>query len=94
MSRVPVLYMPPLETYLEHADDLAQEVVNAWGINARVGNAASLTPEFGALVDKACRYRMLRQVADNHREFNVLTEQEAAEEKTACQAFVEAYKIL
>jgi hypothetical protein len=42
-----------LEDYIEHADDLAQEVVNAWGINARAGNAATLTRDFKALFEIA-----------------------------------------
>ena len=42
--------MPPLEEYLKNADRLAQEVVNAWGINVQTDNAVSA--EFKALVDK------------------------------------------
>src|SRR5229473_5855033 len=84
--------MPPLEEYLQHVDELAQGVVNAWGLNVEAGNAADLTPEFKALLDRACRYQSIRRVEDNHREFNVLTEQEAADEKAARQAFAEAYK--
>lgn len=81
----------PLEKYLEHADELAQEVVNAWGVNVTAGNAAYLTADFMALFDKTCLYRDAKKVADNHREFNMLTERDAVEEKARRQAFVEAY---
>ncbi len=83
--------MPPLEKYLERADELVQEVYNAYGA---MGNDASLTPEFSALVDKAHEYRTLSRVADNHREHNVLTEQKAADVQAARQTFAEAYKSL
>lgn len=86
--------MPSIEEYLERADDLAQEVVNAWGVNMQAGNAALLTDEFKSVFDKACRYRDAKEVADNHREFSMLSERDAAEEMTTRQAFAEAYKIL
>ena len=88
--------MPPLEEYLRNADRLAQVVVNAWGKNT-VGNAyplaaQSITPQFKELFDKACLYRIARKLADNHRKFNVLSEQEATEEMAIRLAFAEAYK--
>jgi len=83
--------MPPLEKYLERADELVQEVYNAYG---DIGNEASVTPEFSALLDKAYLYRTLSRVAENHREHNVLTEREVADVKAARQAFAEAYKFL
>ena len=91
--------MPPLEEYLEAADDLAQHVVETWGINVQSGNAAFLTPsktflttKFKDLVNKACLYRNSRRLADNHREYNVLSEQDEAEEKATREAFALAYK--
>jgi hypothetical protein len=86
--------MPSLEHQLRDADELAQEVVNAWGVNSAAGNAALFTPEFLNLLDKACLYRDLKSVADNHREFNILSEREEADERKAMQAFVLAYKAL
>jgi hypothetical protein len=82
--------MPPLEEYLKDADKLAQQVVNTWGINVQMGNAT--TPEFRALVDKACLYRTARRLADNHRKFDVMSEAEEAEELAVRRAFAEAYK--
>jgi hypothetical protein len=83
--------MPPIEKYLEHAPELAQEVVNTWGALAQ--SRASFKPEFSALMDKAHRYRMLTRVVDNHREHNVLTEETDAEQKAAHHEFALAYKI-
>jgi hypothetical protein len=82
--------MPPLEEYLKNADRLAQEVVNTWGINVQMGNAMSV--EFKALLEKACLYRSVRRIADNHRKFDVMSEQEEAEELAARHAFAKAYK--
>lgn len=84
--------MPSIEEYLRHADELAQEVVNGWGVNMRAGNAAFLTDEFKAVLDKACRYRNARTAADNHRQVNMLSERDAAEETATRQEFAEAYK--
>ncbi len=84
--------MLSLEQYLEQADKLAQEVVNAWGVNVQAGNAALLTAQFKVLLDNACRYRDARRLADNHRQFNVLGEQAEAQEKSTRQAFAEAYR--
>lgn len=86
--------MPTLEQYIARADEIAQEVVNAWGLNVQAGNADLLSPEFKALVDKACQYRTLRQVADNRREFGIFTEKDAGEESAARRALAEAYKTL
>ena len=82
--------MPPLEEYLKHADKLAQEVVNTWEINAQAGLVP--TPEFKALLDKACLYRTVRRLADNHRRYDVMSEQGEAEALSARHAFAEAYK--
>jgi hypothetical protein len=80
--------MPPLERYLEHSDELAQNVANAWGAVF----PTPLTPEFETVLEKACRYQTTKRIADNHREFKVLSDQEDAEEKAAKQAFAEAYR--
>jgi hypothetical protein len=84
--------MPPIEEYLEQADKLAQDVVNAWGPSAASGHAAEQSPEFKALFDKACLYRTAREIADGRRQLNILSEQDAANEKATRQAFAESYK--
>ncbi len=83
--------MAALEYCRGHADDLAQEVVNAWGINVDAGNAKLLTVDFKALFEITCRYRTARETADNRRQFNLLGELEAAAEKEACELFAKAY---
>jgi hypothetical protein len=85
--------MPSLEQYLEQADKLAQEVVNAWGVNVQAGNTALLTAQFKVLLNNACCYREARKLADNHRQFNVLGDQAEAQEKATRQAFAKAYKV-
>jgi hypothetical protein len=84
--------MAPLENYLEHADKLAQDVVNAWGVNMQAGNGDLLTPEFNLLLDKACRYRIMKSIAENHRESKILSERTATEEQVARLGFAETYK--
>jgi hypothetical protein len=84
--------MRTIETYLEHADELAQEVVNAWGVNMQAGNGPLLTDDFNALLDKACRYRDAKGQADNRREFQMLSERDTDTEKATRQEFAAAYK--
>jgi hypothetical protein len=38
-----------LEEYVQHADELAHEVVNSWIVNTKAGNAEFLTSEFKTL---------------------------------------------
>jgi hypothetical protein len=84
--------MPPIEEYLEQADELAQNIVNAWGINTQAGSGELLSNDFKALFDKGCTYRTAKQIADTYRENGVPSERVAAEESAARQAFAEAYK--
>jgi hypothetical protein len=84
--------MAPIEGYLKHVDELAQEVVNVWGMYMQSGNSPLLTDAFNDLLDKACRYRTTKMVADSHREFGLLSESFAAEEEETCQVFAKAYK--
>ena len=82
---------PTLEHCIEHADDLAQWVVNKWGASG--GDAAPLPADFKALIELACRYRTAKQNADAFRAYqtirpnadpdrdlDALLEQEAAKE--------------
>jgi hypothetical protein len=81
-----------IEEYLKRSDELAQNVVDAWGVNMQAGNGELLSNDFKALFDKACTYRLAKRLADNYRENGVPTEQVAAEEIAARQAFAETYK--
>ncbi len=81
--------MPSLKTYLEHADELAQDVINAWN-----ASAANLTPDFGTLLHQAFLYKTARQKVENHRTFGILSKRDKAEERAARLIFVRAYKYL
>ena len=85
--------MPQVEEYLEHADDLAQELVKPLGLNMRACSDALFTHEFNAQFDIACRYVDAKEVPDNRRQFNMLSERDAAEGMKTRQAFAAAYKI-
>jgi hypothetical protein len=88
--------MPPFEDPVKSVDALAQEVVNAWGLNMRAGNAISLTPEFLDVFEKASRYQGAKRVADFYRLRNALLSEEGEEaaqaEETARRTFTEVYK--
>jgi hypothetical protein len=73
------------------ADALAQEVVNAWGMNVTAGNAERLSAGFKALFEKACACRDAKKIADNRRTYNALTTQEAANEQAARKEFLDAH---
>ena len=75
----------------EDADTLAQGVVNAWGQIVTAGHAADLSAEFKALFDKVEAYRSAKRIADNRRQFNMLTAEEAEEERVTRKEFVEAH---
>ena len=76
----------PIDWYLEHADELAQKVVNAWGSNV------SFTEDLKALFNKAYRYRQAKRQADDRRQSNTLSEADVTEEKASRRAFAEAYR--
>lgn len=76
----------------QDADVLAQNVVNAWAANVTAGNAELLSAEFKALFEKTCAYRDAKRVADNRREFRMLTKEEAVEERMTLNEFLESYR--
>ncbi len=80
--------MPSLETYLERTDELAQDVINAWN-----ASAANLTPEFRTLLHKAFLYKTARQIAEDHRAFDILSNRDEVKEMAAGLIFVRAYKV-
>lgn len=79
--------MPSLETLLKRADELAQNVTNAWNASA------NLTPEFKALLHMAFLYKTARQIAEDHRAFDILSKRDKDEERAAGLKFVRAYTI-
>ena len=80
--------MLSLETYLERADELAQDVINIWN-----ASAANLTADFGTLLHKAFLYKTARQIAENHRAFDILSDSDELKERAARSMFVRAYKV-
>jgi hypothetical protein len=60
-----------IEAYFANADVIAQDIVNAWGLNMRAGNGNLLTSEFLGVFDRACRYQEAKRLADFYRKHNV-----------------------
>ncbi len=79
--------MTPLKTYLERADELAQDVINVWNVSA-----ANLTPEFKTLLHIAFLYKTARQTAEDHRALDILSDSDELKERTALSIFMRGYK--
>jgi hypothetical protein len=88
--RSPIL--PSLEECFGHAEELAQQVVDVWVSNVGAGQAAHLTADFKALFEKANAYRNAKRVVESHRESNLLSRPEVAEETRMREAFAKEYK--
>jgi len=82
--------MPSLEECLEQADLLAQEVVNAEGVNRQVGKPSSA--QFMDMFDKARRYLTAKRHADDGRKHHELTKEGSTDEQATRRTFAEAYK--
>jgi len=80
--------MPSLETYLERADELAEVLTNIWN-----ASEANLTPEFSTLLHKTFLYKTARQIAENHKAFNILSKRDQVKESAARLIFARASKI-
>jgi hypothetical protein len=61
-----------IEEHIKVADELAQAVLNAWGLNAITGHAADFTADFKALANKASAYKTAEHVADGARKAKAL----------------------
>jgi hypothetical protein len=72
------------------ADQAVQDVLDAWG--ALRTSPASRPLSTDLLFEKMQAYRTAKGVADNHREHNVLTEREAADERATKKVFFVAYR--
>ena len=73
------------------ADQLAQDVVDAWAVAMLAGNVKNLSADYKALFEKACAYRTAKEVTDNHREHNMLTLAQEEREQRTKKEFLEAY---
>jgi hypothetical protein len=73
------------------ADEAAQEIVNVWGMNMQAGTAKYFTADFKELIEKAFAYRTEKSSADNAREFNRLTKEQAEREQRKKKEFTDAF---
>jgi hypothetical protein len=74
------------------ADQVVQDVLSAWGALRTSPASRPLSTDFKALFEKMQAYRTAKNVADNHREHHMLTDQEAAEERATKKVFLDAYR--
>ncbi len=79
--------MLSLETYLQRADELAQEIIGAWNRPA----STDFTPEFTSLLHKTFLYITARET-QKLRAFGICRIDDSAEERTTRLAFARAYK--
>lgn len=68
------------------ADPLAHDVVNVWR------TASGVSENFKKLFDKMQAYREAKEMADGHRDSNLLTEQQAEQEKKTRNEFLDSYR--
>jgi hypothetical protein len=74
---------------VDDARERAEEVLKGWSVSKAVG--IELSDAFLVLHNCAGRYVRALHVADNHRKFNSLTEEDEIAEATTRQAFMEVY---
>jgi hypothetical protein len=82
----------PIQEYVKHSDALAQDVVNAWGINMETGDGPFLTQEFQNLFETTCQFRDSKIIADDWRRAGVPTKAFEIELEAKRQAFAYSYK--
>jgi hypothetical protein len=56
-----------IEEHIKRADELAQAVLYAWGLNSITGHTADSAADFKALANKASAYKTAEHVADAAR---------------------------
>jgi hypothetical protein len=76
------------------ADEAAQQVVNAWGISMQTGHVHDLSEDSKDLAEAAFAYRTAKKIADNSRENDRLTDEQAEQERTARKVFMEVWRKL
>jgi uncharacterized protein YktA (UPF0223 family) len=75
-----------------NADEAAQDVLNAWGAYRTNVDQKPLSADFGTLFEKMQGYRNAKSIADNRREQNRLTKEEAQREQVTKKEFLDAYR--
>jgi hypothetical protein len=81
--------MPP-KLELE-PDEAVQDVSNAWGAIRTGPKPHAMSAEFSTLFAKMQAYRMAKRSAENHRHYNLLTKEHAAQEQRTKKEFLDAY---
>jgi hypothetical protein len=81
--------MPP-KLELE-PDEAVQDVLNAWGAIRTGPKPHAMSAEFSTLFAKMQAYRMAKRSAENHRHYNLLTKEHAAQEQRTKKEFLDAY---
>jgi hypothetical protein len=92
--------MSSLAYYIEHAPDLAQNLVNEWARIANARHAENLTPAQKNINEEACQYQAVRRNTDFERKRLIKRSASAAEqaaflereERAQREAFGKAYK--
>jgi hypothetical protein len=84
--------MRPIEWHTEHADELGQEVVDAWTDRSNADSAGNVADDFQLLFEMASQYRIAKATADRRRQFADLKKTDEVEGKAAREAFAKAYK--
>ena len=82
----------PIEEYVKQSDSLAQEMVNAWGVNMQAGNGPVLSKEFKEVFETTCKFRDAKRIADNWRMAGMPTEMLDAEVDAKRLVFAQAFK--
>jgi hypothetical protein len=83
-----------LEVYLEHADELALNVVDMWAKTLDAEDKAFFAQEVKNIMHKCSEYRIAKSVADSRRHSNMLSPAEAQAEQEARMALAMACKAL
>jgi hypothetical protein len=74
------------------ADEAVQDVLKAWGACRTSVEPQPLSADFTALFAKMQEYRNAKSIADNRREQNRLTREEAQREQVTKRDFLDAYR--
>lgn len=79
--------MPTIEYYLQHADELAQKILDDFEASAK-----PVSPEFQDLFEKASQLLVAKRVSEKRQADPALRGPDRVEQNAAAVAFAEAYK--
>jgi len=84
--------MHPLEWYVDHADQLAQEVVDRWTAKEQSDRTGTVPNGLQSLFEMATQYRIAKATTEDALQDADLTKTHKLEENAARVAFAESYK--